>query len=138
MKAVRRLCSQFLGWPGESCKTEISQYIENQSGFLNCIGCCDGSLILFTVMNLVLVYAGTPTIFANFRTFIRLYFTIFHGYIAPLHCSSTSQSYVALYRTNVTSHPKSRLAPWHRHCLMSLHMTCQVLGPSQAARSTTP
>ena len=48
VKAVRRLCSQFLGWPGESCKTEISQYIENQSGFPNCIGCCDGSLIRFT------------------------------------------------------------------------------------------
>src|SRR6266436_2588985 len=90
------------------------------------------------LMSLVLVYAGTPTIFANFRTFIRLYFTIFHGYIAPLHCSSTSQSYVALYRTDVTSHPESRLAPWHRHCVMSRHMIWQVLGPSRAAMLSTP
>ena len=61
-----------------------------------------------------------------------------HLYIAPLHRSSTSHSYVALYRTNVTSHPKSCLAPWHRHRLVSLHMTCQVLGPSRATRSATP
>src|SRR6267154_5326603 len=46
-------------------------------------------------MSLVLVYAGTPTIFANFRTSIRLYFAIFHSYIALLHRTSTSQLYVA-------------------------------------------
>jgi hypothetical protein len=49
------------------------------------------------MINLVLVYAGTPTIFANFRTFIRLYLIIFHHYITlyitTLHCTSTSHSY---------------------------------------------
>src|SRR6267154_3099975 len=114
-------------------------------------------------MSLVLVYAGTPTIFANFRTSIRLYFTIFHSYIALLHRTSTSQLYVAaLHRSPMsqfylavlhriapyvasqpTSHRTlrriaSRLAPSHRHCLVSLHVTCQVLGPSRAARSVTP
>jgi hypothetical protein len=38
------------------------------------------------LMSLVLVYAGTPTIFANFRTFIRLYFIIIHHYVASLCC----------------------------------------------------
>src|SRR6267154_3790669 len=56
------------------------------------------------MMSLVLVYAGTPTIFANFRTFIRLYFTIFHSYIALLHCSSTLQSYLAVLPRTPTSH----------------------------------
>src|SRR5882757_2889597 len=105
------------------------------------------------MMSLVLVYAGTPTIFANFRTFIRLYFTIFHSYIALLHRSSTSQLYIAALHHSSTSHSyvashptshrtlrhiTSRLAPSHRHCLVSLHVTCQVLGPSRAARSVTP
>src|SRR6267154_6349317 len=57
------------------------------------------------MMSLVLVYAGTPTIFANFRTFIQLYFTIFHSYIAPLCCNSTSQLYVAPLFCSSTSHP---------------------------------
>jgi hypothetical protein len=49
------------------------------------------------VISFILVYAGTPTIFANFRTFIRLYLIIFHCYIAlyiaTLHHTSTSHSY---------------------------------------------
>src|SRR5882762_9527351 len=53
------------------------------------------------MMSLVLVYAGTPTIFANFRTFIRLDFIIFHCYIAlyiaTLCCTSTLHSMSQLY-----------------------------------------
>jgi hypothetical protein len=103
----------------------------------------------WAVISLVLVYAGTPTIFANFRTFIRLYLIIFHHYIAlyittlcrnsmsrpylaTLCCNSTSHFYVTL-----TSH-RYHLAPSHCHHLMSLHVTSQVIGPSQAIRSTTP
>jgi hypothetical protein len=52
---------------------------------------------LDTVISLVLIYAGTSTIFANFRTFIRLYLIIFYRYIAlyvaTLHCTSTLHSY---------------------------------------------
>src|SRR6266853_216640 len=70
-----------------------------------------------------------------------------HFYIAALHRSPTSQSYLTLLRciaphlaSQPTSHRTlhriaSRLAPSHRHCLVSLHMTCQVLGPSRAART---
>src|SRR6267154_3039711 len=105
------------------------------------------------MMSLVLVYAGTPTIFANFRTFIQLYFTIFHSYITLLRRSSTSQLYIAVLPRSSTSHSyvashpmshrnlrriTSRLAPSHCHCLVSLHVTCQVLGPSRAARTATP
>jgi hypothetical protein len=50
------------------------------------------------LMSLVLVYAGTPTIFANFRTFIQLYLIIFHHYIAlyitTLHRNSTLHLYI--------------------------------------------
>jgi hypothetical protein len=54
-----------------------------------------------TLISLVLVYAGASTIFANFRTFIRLYLIILHRYIAryialyvaTLHRTSTSHSY---------------------------------------------
>src|SRR6267154_6592454 len=54
------------------------------------------------LMSLVLVYVGTPTIFTNFRTFIQLYFTIFHSYITPLHHSLTLQFYLApLCRTSI-------------------------------------
>jgi hypothetical protein len=52
------------------------------------------------MMSLVLVHAGTPTIFANFRTFIRLYLIIFHRYItlyiATLHHNATSHVYISL------------------------------------------
>jgi hypothetical protein len=146
------------------------------------------------MISLVLVYAGIPTIFANFRTFIQLYLIIFHRYIAvlcrnpmshlyiallghatshatshstshatshstsqryiaPLHCTPivmsplyvtslprnpTSQLYVALLcRTYVASLPPRCIAS-HRHCLVSLHVTSQVIGPSRAERSTTP
>src|SRR5712664_1829784 len=101
------------------------------------------------LISLVLVYAGTSTIFANFRTFIRLYLIIFHRYIAlyvaTLHCTSTlySYSYVATLCRSSTSHfyvaPTSHcyhLAPSHCHCLVSLHVTSQVIGPSRAERST--
>jgi hypothetical protein len=75
-----------------------------------------------TLMSLVLVYARTPTIFANFRTFIRFYLIIFHHYItlyvATLHHTSTlhysyvttlchtptSQPYVATLRRTSMSH----------------------------------
>jgi hypothetical protein len=61
-----------------------------------------------TLMSLVLVYAGIPTIFANFRTFIQLYLIIFDRYIAVLHRNPTSHLYIALYiavlRRNPTSH----------------------------------
>ena len=134
------------------------------------------------VISLVLVYAGIPTIFANFRTFIRLYLIIFHRYIAVLrrnpmshlyiallgHATShsTSQCYIAplhrtpiamspLYVTSLPHNPMSQLyvallcrtyvtsllprcITSHRHCLVSLHVTSQVIGPSQAERSTTP
>jgi len=86
-----------------------------------------------------------PTIFANFRTFIRLYFTIFHGYIAALHGSSTLQ----LYCHSSMSHPYVCCSIPH-HVLHActllhitsppprvIHVTCQVLGPSWATRSTT-
>jgi hypothetical protein len=53
-----------------------------------------------SLISLVLVYARTPTIFANFRTFIRLYLIIFHHYIAlyiaTLCHNSTSHLYIAL------------------------------------------
>jgi hypothetical protein len=149
------------------------------------------------LISLVLVYAGIPTIFANFRTFIRLYLNIFHRYIAVLRRNPMSHLYIALLghatsryitlhrtlhrtlprtlRRNTTSHlyiaryiaPLHRtpiaMSPLyvtslphnpmlqlyvaslpprcitsHRHCLMSLHVTSQVIGPSRAERSTTP
>ncbi|KIM79609.1 hypothetical protein PILCRDRAFT_89993 [Piloderma croceum F 1598] len=52
-KAVRKLHSKFLVWPNEACKAEISQFIENQSGFHLCIGSGDGSLLLLTEEPLV-------------------------------------------------------------------------------------
>jgi hypothetical protein len=92
------------------------------------------------VISLVLVYAGTPTIFANFHTFIQLYLIIFHHYItlyiATLHCNLCCNSTSHFYVTP-TLHCY-HLAPSHRHCLMSLHMTSQVIGPSWAVGSTTP
>jgi hypothetical protein len=98
-------------------------------------------------ISLVLVYAGTPTIYTNFRTFIRLYLIIFHHYIALLQLcrSSMSRPYLTTLCCNSMSHfyvaPTSHcyhLAPSHRHCLVSLHVTSQVIGPSRAVRSTTP
>ena|SRR5882762_137516 len=47
-KAVCKLHNQFLGWPDEARKTEISQFLENQSGFCLCLGSGDGSLFQFT------------------------------------------------------------------------------------------
>jgi len=52
-KAVRELRSEFLVWPNKPCKAEISQFIENQSGFCLCIGSDDGSLLLLTEEPLV-------------------------------------------------------------------------------------
>jgi hypothetical protein len=126
---------------------------------------CWISVVTYPVISLVLVYAGIPTIFANFRTFIRLYLIIFiatsHStsqryitrYIAPLHRTPIamsplyvtslphnpmSQLYVALLcRTYVASLPPRCIAS-HHHCLVSLHVTSQVIGPSRAERSTTP
>jgi hypothetical protein len=116
------------------------------------------------LISLVLVYAGTSTIFANFCTFIRLYLIIFHHYIAlyiaTLRCNSTLHLYIALlwlchnsmsrpylatlcpsstshFYVAPTSH-RHHLAPWHHHCLVSLHVTSQVIGPSRAERLTTP
>ena len=92
-------------------------------------------------MSLVLVYAGTPTIFANFRTFIRLYFIIFIATSQP-YIAALRRTPMSLYTTPTLHHILRcialRLAPSHRHRLVSLHVTCQVLRPSRAARSTTP
>ena len=52
-KAVRKLRHQFLTWPNETCKAEISHFIENQSGFHLCIGSVDGILLRFTEEPLV-------------------------------------------------------------------------------------
>src|SRR5882757_742782 len=79
------------------------------------------------MMSLVLVYAGTPTIFANFRTFIRLYFTIFHSYIALLHRSSTSQLYIAVLHRSSTSHSYVASHPMsHRNlCRIATYVASQ-------------
>jgi hypothetical protein len=63
--------------------------------------------IQFSLISLVLVYAGISTIFANFRTFIRLYLIIFHHYIAPLHCTPIAMS--QLYVTSLPHNPMSQL-----------------------------
>ena len=52
-KAVCKLHHQFLTWPNEIHKAEISHFIENQSGFHLCLGCGDGSLLQFTEEPLV-------------------------------------------------------------------------------------
>jgi len=52
-KAVRKLPHQFLTWPNETRKAEISHFIENQSGFHLCLGSGDGSLLQFTEEPLV-------------------------------------------------------------------------------------
>jgi hypothetical protein len=108
------------------------------------------SRLEMVLMSLVLVYAETPTIFANFHTFIRLYLIIFHCYITTLHCTSTLHLYIALLCCtplccNSASHFYAapmlhcyHLTPSHCHCLMLLHVSSQVLGPSQVARSITP
>ena len=44
-KAVRKLRNRFLTWPNETCKAEISQFIENRSGFHLCLGSGDGNLL---------------------------------------------------------------------------------------------
>src|SRR5882762_2235661 len=85
------------------------------------------------VMSLILVYAGTPTIFANFRTFIRLYLIIFHCYIT-LYVATLCHTSMPHLRHIATV----RLTPLHHHRLMSLHVTSQVIRPSRAIRSTTP
>src|SRR5882762_4204030 len=63
------------------------------------------------MISLILVYAGTPTIFANFRTFVQLYLIIFHCYIAlyiaTLCRTSTSHSYS--YVTTLCHTPTSQL-----------------------------
>src|SRR5882762_4053682 len=83
-----------------------------------------GLAVQSTVMSLVLVYAGTPTIFANFRTFIRLYLIIFHHYItlylATLHHTPISQLYVTPLPHYPTSH--SYVAPLH--CPSMSHQHC--------------
>jgi hypothetical protein len=84
-------------------------------------------------MNLILVYAGTHTIFANFRTFIRLYLIIFHCYIA-LYVATLCRTSM-LHLCHITT---MCLTPLDHHCLMSLHVTSQVIRPSQAVRLTTP
>jgi hypothetical protein len=44
-KAVHKLHNHFLTWPNETCKAEISQFIENRSGFHLCLGSGDGNLL---------------------------------------------------------------------------------------------
>jgi hypothetical protein len=46
-KALCKLRHDFLGWPNETRKDEISNFIEEKSGFHLCIGSGDGSLIRF-------------------------------------------------------------------------------------------
>jgi hypothetical protein len=109
----------------------------------------DVTWTLSPLMSLVLVYAGPPTIFANFRTFIRLYLIIFHHYIGlyitTLCHNSMSCLYLATLCRNSTLHfyatstsHRYCLAPLHHHRLVSLHVTSQVIGPSRAVRLTTP
>lgn len=47
-RAIRELRSTYLRWPDEARKEVISGEIEDASGFPNCLGFCDGSLIQFT------------------------------------------------------------------------------------------
>jgi hypothetical protein len=46
-RAIRQLRSKYLGWPDDPRKIEISNAIENRSGFYLCLGSGDGSLIRF-------------------------------------------------------------------------------------------
>ena len=61
-----------------------------------------------------------------------------HLYFAALHHTPMSHLYTAPTLHHILPHIASRLALLHCHCLALLHMTCQVLRPSQATRSTTP
>src|SRR5882762_2649219 len=99
------------------------------------------------MISLVLVYAGTPTIFANFRTFIQLYLIIFCCYITTLRRTSMLNCYIALLSHAMlqlyvatlhhTSIPhQCRIATALLHCIATTlcHSTCQVrclghLGP---------
>lgn len=46
-RAIRELRSRFVGWMDDARKSVVSDHIENFSGFPNCIGSGDGSLIRF-------------------------------------------------------------------------------------------
>jgi len=97
---------------------------------------------LHAVMNLVLVYAGTPTISANFRLYSTLISPFFiatsHLYIAALRHSPTSKFYLHLlcrYIPLPTSHqhPMSHRtlrridrASLHRIATASCHSTCRM------------
>jgi hypothetical protein len=89
----------------------------------------------------------------HFRKFSHFYSTLFnhfsslhhtlprnstlHLYIATLYHASTLHLYLALLPCTSMSHfYATRMS--HCHCLVSLHVTSQVLRPSWAARLTTP
>jgi hypothetical protein len=76
------------------CTDKISKFLHQMFGLQQALA----------LMSLVLVYAGTLTIFANFRTFIQLYLIIFYCYIALLGHTYTSQHYVVTLCCNSTSH----------------------------------
>jgi hypothetical protein len=83
-----------------------------------------------------------------FRKFSHFYLTLFNHFSSLHHTlcrNSMSCPYLATLCHHSTLHfyaaptlHRYRLTPSHHHCLVSLHVTSQVIGPSRAIRSTTP